>query len=486
MSYFERIIDELAKRSNRVLFDDDCGNEVTYKEFVELVESRVKQLRQLVSSGDAVLVSSGRGLTFFVDMFAVWLIGAIFVPYAADIESDNLQLLAEISKAKLLLSADSRKSITISQVIDGELVKPLRDGAEYANRNSDEVFSILFTSGSTGVPKGVALSADALIGNSRAVLNTLEMAEGDRFFINIPFNFTSAICHFLAVALSGSTMIGVEKRCFAKDFLAVFDRKKIDGFGGAPVQLRWLAECFSSSAYADSFESLKYVISSGDVLQQDIIERFVENRPGISVYTIYGLTEVGGRFCILEPSELPESMGSVGKPIRGLSVQIFDPDSDAPMKADEVGEIVANGDYLFAEYWNNPDKTAEALTGVGFRTGDLGYIDGHGNLWVTGRKDDVFKVNGVKVSGARIEVELMRTNLFKDVSVMSKDYGVFGVLPVAFYSTEDGSNVSKGDALRLIREKLPTNHLPHEFIRVDEIPRTGSGKVQRHYLRDMI
>jgi fatty-acyl-CoA synthase len=331
------------------------------------------------------------------------------------------------------------------------------------------------------MPKGVMLSHYSLVNNSLGILEVLQFS-GERLFVNIPFHFTSCICHFLACSFSGSTMIGLEKKMLYADFSKTASSVHANGIGGGPIQLKWLVDYAKSLSIEDRKNltfSGDFFISSGDRLSVEILNEAFAVLPNLKIFTVYGLTELGGRFCVLEPSQLKSNLDSVGKPINGLEIQIFDQQKDNEVGTGVEGEIVARGKLLSSGYFNNSKETQSSFRSYGFRTGDIGFIDEKGFVYVRGRTNDVFKVNGIKVSSQPIVEALLKSSFFDDAAVVPIQVPVFGTVPVAFCVLKKSVKFSKGKILNYLRSVLPNNHLPHEFILVDQIPRTGSGKVDR-------
>ena len=141
---------------------------------------------------------------------------------------------------------------------------------------------------------------------------------------------------------------------------------------------------------------------------------------------------------------------------------------------------------MFDGYINDPEASQHALTPFGMRTGDIGYVDKAGYLRLVGRADDIFKVSGQKVSASEIGRVAMMTGLFEDVAAMPMPHPVAGSAPVLFYTMKDGQAFDKGAVVRAIRAALPANHVPQAFVPTQTIPRTGSGKLQRGQLRQLV
>ncbi|MBI9080002.1 MAG: acyl--CoA ligase [Pseudodesulfovibrio sp.] len=469
----EQVFDIWSKKPDGLVFDDGMIR-LSGLQFMKKVGSRQGVLAEAIQPGDRVVIQAGRGVEYFVDMLAVWRLGGVVVPLAADADTKYIDHVLGISGASLILDGKS----------EGEPISLEYVSQSCAATKPDDLAALLFTSGSTGAPKGVMLSHEVLLRNCLGILDVLKM-DRDRLFINIPFNFTSGICHFLACVFSNSTLIGVENKLFLADLPRTMDRLKATAFGGAPIQLRWLAETFKG--LADSGQSLgsplRFVMSSGDHLPTDVIDLLRQVSSTTNIFTVYGLTELGGRFCILDSSDIADHAGSVGKPISGLGVTIVDFDNNRELGAGVEGEIVAKGELLCQGYYRDEKRTTALFSQWGLRTGDIGYLDAHGFLHLTGRSDDVFKVNGQKVAATVINNAMMRLAPFADAATISMEIALLGTVPVVAYTLKEGAEFKKGEILGALRKILPSNHIPHQFVEVGEIPRTGSGKVERHTLR---
>ena len=248
------------------------------------------------------------------------------------------------------------------------------------------------------------------------------------------------------------------------------------GFGGAPAHLVRVVEPLDDEAQPGS--SLRFWVSSGDHLPLDTIARLRRVLPGVRLFNMYGLTEVSGRLCILPPDELDVRRGSVGRPLSGMTVTVRRPDV-TPAPPGETGEIYVEGPLLMQGYLDEPDITAASLTELGFRTGDHGHQDADGFVWVEGRKDDIIKRGGEKVSIVHIQEAMRALDSFTDVAVLAVDDDILGHVPVAFVVPAEPAAFKRTTALRELRAVLPATSLPTRVVPLAEIPRTGSGKAIR-------
>lgn len=480
LNVFKPILDLLRSEKERVLIGVDsedlngqqCLSRIAFKQQT-LTNSGVK-------GGDKILIFTGRGVEFWLDVLAVWGINGVAIPVDAQTNQSTLDYI--IAKAEPKFSIGCSELLSIGQVCSVFYPKLQENGATPIAKEIlvSDIASILFTSGTTGEPKGVVLSHKAISGNATATVKSFEMNNIDRLFVPIPFRFVSALSHFVATLYNGVSYKGSERKYLKTELLEELASNDCDAFGGSPLQLRWISEL------ADKYPlKLKWLMSSGDNLPSQVIETLHSVLPDVKVVTAYGLTELAGRFCILPPSKTKQKIGSVGKPIDGLKYVILN-ENHVPISTGETGEIYVCGEFLFNGYLNDPDKTDDSMSRNGFATGDIGSIDEQGYLYLSGRSDDIFKSAGLKVSTLPIAALLMSSGQFEDLTVTSKIDELLGRVPVVYYVLKSGGKLDKGPLMKSIRSKLPPGHLPREFHPVNKIPRTGSGKVQRKLLIDLV
>ncbi len=433
---------------------------------------------------DRVIVISGRGNAFWCDVIAVWAVGCVAVPVVGSMSAVHAEAVLGRAEPRFVIAQDDQ--------IDSRMAAlqhlPEQDGSadhsalkQMVDRKPGQTAAILFTSGSTGVPKGVQLAHQALLHNALATASMLPTRPDDTLFIAIPFRFVSAVSHFLVTTLTGGCFSGTEQPVMPADLI---DRLKTHGataFGGAPLQLRWIAEQMDEARL-----ELRWLMSSGDHLSSDIIEQFASTRSNPSILAVYGLTELAGRFCVLRPELAIEKNGSVGSPIPGLDLELRD-DDGCPAAIGDIGSLHARGVPVMDGYRKDEAATDAVIDDAGwFSTGDFGVMDDDGFLFLRGRRDNVFKTSGLKVSGQLIADALMRVGCFSDVAVFPVEDEVAGHVACAYYCMPPEQELQKGMVLKALRTSLPVNHLPARFQRLELIPRTASGKIDRASLADAI
>ena len=448
----------------------------------EIGEIQASIESQGLEPGSVIFIRSGRGARFWLEVIATWASGYVVVPIGLDASIEDIEYMAAKATPSLLLGFDFESESVPWPMLDAtSILSGLPSENDVLARakpvSKNDLASILFTSGTTGHPKGVSLTHSVIGGNARASASRLKMEEIERVFVPIPFRFVSALSHFIVTLYSGVRYLGSEKKFLNTQLLQKLTDSGCDGFGGSPVQLRWIAELAHEYSV-----NLKWIMASGDNLSVETICGLKDKIPQARVITAYGLTELGGRFCILPDSD---TSGSVGKPIDGLKVTIRD-ENLSELSAGEIGQVYASGDFLFEGYISDFEKTSAVKSELGLATGDLGYVDESGCLFLSGRSDDVFKSGGLKVSTLPITALLLSTGYFEDLVVVAEPDPILENVPVAYYVLRNGEEFNKGAIMRMLRSSLESHQLPRKFFPIPAIPRTGSGKVKRKELRTLI
>jgi feruloyl-CoA synthase len=435
---------------------------------------------------------------FFVCMLGAWLAGQVVVPLNVSLPQADLDWLVDTCRPDVIVLPDDEVCPTagggplrlvVTAGGDG-LVDGVRaagggaapvSAAELEAVREDELAMIMFTSGTTGLPKGVCQTLRAVSSNAGHVSQVLGLGPDDRIFINTPPYFTSGICHFLTLMAGGGGVAGQLGFYFGTGLLDEMEAEGCTGFGGAPAHLVRVVEPMEEPRP----HAFRFWVSSGDHLPLPVIEKLQRVLPGVGLFNMYGLTEVSGRLCVLPPAELDVKVGSVGRPIGDMRVVARRGDLTEAAPG-EQGELYVSGSLLMQGYLDQPDITAATLTAHGLKTGDFGRVDESGAVWVAGRRDDIIKRGGEKVSIIHVQEALQGLGRFADVAVVAAPDDILGHVPVAFVVPNEPEAFKASRLLRELRGVLPSTSLPSRVIAVQQIPRTGSGKAIRAELRKML
>ena len=228
--------------------------------------------------------------------------------------------------------------------------------------------------------------------------------------------------------------------------------------------------------------SLRFLMNSGDHLPVPILNMLMKILPDIQFYCVYGLTEVAGRLCILPPEKVTQKSGSVGTPLDGMTVTIRNSKGEKS-RPGELGQVFVLGPNLMTGYINNNDANNKSMTEHGFATGDYGFIDDDGYLFLKGRDDDIFKVGGEKVSVKMIEDAIFGLDYFSECMVVPEYDEHMGNIPCLYYVLKQ-REFKRKQLISELRKILPRTYIPARFVQVGKIPRTSSGKPIRKSMSD--
>lgn len=485
------VLSSLLRQSTKPAIGD-THHLLTRASLLANVAAQAQTLRKEgLGAGDFCIVLCDRGLPFWTEVLAAWVIGAKPVCVERKVADEHAASILQLTGVRYivgfheetsqLLAGLKRLSSTFDPQLHANDVQACYAALPFASdAELPDMAGLLFTSGTTGLPKGVPLVHRALILNALASAQRLRLKPTDRLFIATPFRFISSISHFLVTLISGAAFFGLEQTLMIKDLLQVLNKLSITAFGGSPFHVQFIA-----MAGRDRLPKLRWIMSSGDHLRPAVIDQLRKAFDGIELHVVYGMTELAGRFCELPPEYLDSKPGSVGYPVNGFELRLLD-DEGNPCKPGEIGNVHVDGLISFDGYYKNEKANAQVITAQGFATGDKGYLDDDGFLYLAGRSDSVFKRSGLKVSAQVIIDALMSLDGVRDVYVRSEDDPIEGQVPVAYVCWQEGKALEAAAALKALRERLPVNHLPKRFVALPAIPRTGSGKVDRRKIAELI
>jgi long-chain acyl-CoA synthetase len=431
------------------------------------VASFASRLENKTSPDTIAIISTGNHYEMLVGMFAAWKLGIAVMPVA---ESANSEFL-ESAQATIGRKIDTVHNATIGpnksepdfRLIDAKHFK------KKAQR-MDDVSLYMLTSGSTGLPKVVPIKWQALHKNIKETAKLIGASQSDRLFLNLPAHTMSTIHHMLTMLSVRGSLSVMRGFAYGKDMLENLISTSCTGLAGVPATfIRMLPVIKDISGLSN----MRFFFNSGEHLPAPVINSIREGAPNISLYCVYGLTEVAGRLCILPSDQIDKKSGSVGRPIPGMQIVIKD-DEGNQLPPKSKGEVCVRGPCLFSGYLGSDDPPRKE-----FATGDIGYVDDEGYLFLEGRTDDIFKVGGEKVSVIKIEDALYGDETLEDFIVIPHYDERIGSVPCLHYVPKPGIKVKTRNIVERLRAVLPENHIPKHFKEVDTISRTSIGKKRR-------
>ncbi len=349
--------------------------------------------------------------------------------------------------------------------------------------SGDDPGSIMYTSGTTGHPKGVVLTHANIISGARA-MDKMEYEVIDRSLSLIPLYHAYGKMILNSRILSGSTIFLIEKTIFSSEVVKLIEAEKIIGLLGVPTILKMIISAFKEKEPKD-FAFFKYIGTGGSKMSEDLFFEIWKYFPWVDIINGYGLTEAGGKISNITFKEVPEQkskLHSCGTVIPNHELVIVSPDGGNLSKG-EIGEIKIKGPNIMQGYWNKLKETEAVLQEGWLYTGDLGFMDNEGDLFIVDRKKDIIKSGGELISPREIE-EVINSNVeVEESAVIGISDANMGELIKAFVVLKDKSSLSEVDIIMYCSRNLPPVKIPKIVEFRDSLPKTELKKIMKNVLR---
>lgn len=348
-----------------------------------------------------------------------------------------------------------------------------------AIRPEHDLAAILYTSGTTGYPKGAMLTHRNLAANARSISTALRLVPGeDVLLVVLPmFHAFAATVGMIFPLLNGCTLLPVPK--FDPQLVAdTIAREGVTILPAVPSMYNVLLRLPDNEVA--KFAGLKFCISGGAALPAEVMRQF-EAKFGKYIYEGDGPTECSPCTCV-NPIGGERKIGSVGQVVPDVEMKIMD-DHGHELPTGQIGEICVRGPNVMKGYWNRPDDTRESFWGEWFKTGDLGYVDTDRYFYIVDRKKDMIIVNGMNVYPRIIEEALFKHPAIKEVAVIGQPDDLHGEKAVAYVVRKDDAALTEAEVRQYCREHLGRHEIPRKVVLIDKLPRNAAGKVLKRELR---
>jgi fatty-acyl-CoA synthase len=491
------------------------GVETSYAHLSDRIDRLAQALRERgVERGSRVAYLGENHPAFLETFFAVGTLGAVFVPLNTRLAPPEVQFalrdagstvlvhsrsLADLAEKGSRDTAVTRRIVvqdtpeasdsTAADVPAGEL------GAEELEAviataspdrldiavSQDDPAMILYTSGTTGFPKGAVLTHANITWNCFNVLVDYDFLSTDVALMISPlFHVASLNMGLLPTLLKGGTVI-LEPRFDPGRALALIEKYRATSLSGVPTTFQMLCE-HPDWAGAD-ISSLKKLTCGGSAVPMRVLEAY-ETR-GLAFSNGYGMTETSPGATSLSPEMSREKAGSGGLPHFFTDMRIVDAAGHA-LPPGEIGEIQLRGPNVITEYWHRPEAIADCYTDDSwFRSGDLGYTDEDGYLFIADRLKDMIISGGENIYSAEVEQAIAELQAVGSVAVIGVPDDKWGEVPRAIVTVRDGFGLAEDDVRRHLESRIAKYKIPKSVVIVDELPRTASGKIRKADLRRM-
>jgi len=486
------------------IVDVASGQRFSYAEFNDRCNRIANALvSKGLAKGDRVATLLMNGPEFIETFFGAAKVGGVIVAVNWRLVADELSFILNDSGAETLIFSSAFAEVVRdlqARGAEGTQVKHwihLGDASErpdfaigYAEltdaassdepeirASDDDLLFIMYTSGTTGLPKGVMHSHNTALWGCITVAITADIRWGDRYLICLPLFHVGALNPLLSVIHRGGTAV-IMAEFDPVRIWQIFTEEKISVTLAVPAMLNFMLKTYDASKHDTS--ALRWVMSGAAPVPKTLIEKYAAM--DIEIHQVYGLTETCGPACLISPDEAIARAGSTGKAFFHTDVRVVD-SAGNDVEAGSTGEVWVRGPHLMLGYWNRPEATAETIVDGWLHTGDVAMIDAEGFVYIQDRIKDMIISGGENVYPAEIENVLAGHEGIADVAVIGMPSEKWGESPLAIVVKAD-ENLSDSDVLDHCKGRLAPFKLPRGVEFIDVIPRNPTGKVLKRVLRE--
>lgn len=339
-----------------------------------------------------------------------------------------------------------------------------------------ELAAIFYTSGSTGQPKGVMLSHRNLISNTIATVEYLKLTPEDSVIVILPFYYIYGNSLLLTHILCGGRLVIDNRFLYPEVVLDTMEQERVTGFSGVPSNFMIL---LNNSTFATrKLEALRYFTQAGGAMAPEVVRRLMATFPHKEIYIMYGQTEAAPRVSYCPPDRLKDKVGSIGIPVPGVQIRIVN-DDGVEVPTGEEGEIAVFGDNVMLGYWNQPEEQSQVLRNGWLHTGDLARKDEEGYFYIVGRKKEIIKAGGNRVSAKEVEECILENEKIAEATVFGVKDDILGEAIKAVIVLKEGATADKKEIQVYCRAKLADYKIPKYVDFVEALPKYKSGKVNK-------
>ena len=414
---------------------------VSYGELWERCCEETRRLQDDASfyKGKRVILAAAGNAEFVYQYFGTHLAGGICVPIDPD-------------------TKEARRDY-ITKLVNGDW-----------SLVNDDAADIMFTTGTTGAPKGVVLTHENIAASARNINAYIGNDAEDVELLALPVSHSFGLGRLRCVLSKGGTIVLLGTFANVKRFFAALDEYHVTGFGMVPASWAYL-KMMSRDKIRNYADQLKYIEIGSSFMSIEDKKMLMEWLPNTRICMHYGLTEAS-RSAFMEFHEYAENLSSIGKAAPNVDIRIID------------GEICVKGEHVTKSYWNeSPERIAQDFHGDYFRTGDSGWMDENGHIYIKGRIKEMINVGGEKVSPMEVEDVLNAIPQIKESACCAMPDKVMGEVVEAFIVEKEP--ITDAEIMEIIKPQLENYKWPKKIQRIAAIPKTSSGKIQRLQLKDV-
>lgn len=476
----------------------------TYQKYNHRVNQLVHWFNdEKIEQGDRVAILCKNSTSLATILYATAKLGAITLPINWRLSVDELSYILQDSRPKVVFYEEdfAEQIITLKAMEFAFQILFVRIGENsissvdisfeslFYNRPGHEPeiecsgydpAMIMYTSGTTGKPKGVLLSHDNIWANAVGVSSFLDWRTGDRFLSVAPMFHIGGIILDIVCLIQGSTVIYMHE--FHPTYIwDVIEQERITQFMSVPVMLKLMLT--APDWVSKNIDSLRYILCGASAVPPNLIEQYHSFE--IPMVQVYGCTEYAGAITLWSQDTGFDTHHRTGKPLFHTQIKIVEPGTNIEVKPGHVGEIICKGPCIFKEYWEQPIETEKVILDGWYYTGDLGKFDGKGFLTVIDRYKDMIISGGENIYPAEIEAILQNMDGVQEAAVIGIPDEKWGETPKIYAVKSPGSTITQEDIMKFCKGRLAKFKCGREVEFVDELPKNSVGKILKTELRKL-
>jgi long-chain acyl-CoA synthetase len=514
------LLDGTAERFPDRIAVTDGDRRITYRELRNSVERVASHLRLIgLPAGTRAALLYTNSIEYVIAYFAIFEAELVAVPLDTSLQPTGLAFILADCQVQLLI-CEARFRRHLDQIIppgssvqylvvdgvpkldrpgltvlpfspaiesDAAVSSPPKPSGKSAVVTLDrrgtphELAAIFYTSGSTGASKGVMLSHLNLVSNTLATVAYLELTPDDSIMVILPFYYIYGNSLLLTHVAVGGRCVIDNRFMYPEVILDTMESEHVTGFSGVPSNFMILLN--KSSFATRKLASLRYFTQAGGAMAPEVTRRLMNAFSHKQIFIMYGQTEASPRVSWLPPHRLEEKLGSAGIAVPGATVTIRDEEGN-PLPPHQVGELVVEGDLVMMGYWNQPEESKAVLKDDRLFTGDLAKLDDDGFIFIVGRKKEIIKTGGNRVSAKEVEECLLAHEKIAEASIIGVKDDILGEAIRAVIVLKPGQDADAREIQNYCKRKLADFKVPKQVRFAPELPKYQSGKVNKMALKE--
>lgn len=461
-------------------------NEISYAQLWKEIQGFAKYINSFgFEKGSRIIVKSDSDIWFAVTCFAIQLTGNVHVPLEKTIGVKGIEDVASQLSAAMVISNTDAQGDFVS--VDSDKVREIgegnyEDGLTFDFPTKEMTCDILFTTGTTGKSKGVVISHRAVVAVSENVQYGAEIIDDNVYLVPAPINHASAIRKLYVSMLTGTTVVLLDGFKDIRKFYSYIEKYKVTSILMPPAAVRMLL-LLSKKELAKYSGQLHHIHTGSAAFPEADKELLCSILPDTRLYFAYGSSEAG---CVsmFDYSQHKGLISCVGKPNKNANIFIVDDNrNEIESSSSNQGLIAISGGMTMTEYFEEPELTKEVLVDGVVYTNDMGYIDENGFIYMVGRRGDVISIGGLKIAPTEVENVVLRFPGIAECACFAIEDRMGGCVPKLNIVEEKGADVDINELKKHMASYLEAFKVPKLIAKVDEIPKTANGKIDRKVLK---